>query len=294
MTDIERTRLEIEKQRQLFEARKLTPPSMAIAPRHVPEQPRPVDVSNDLNREMPLDLRIRITYAPLLCKSACIKVAQLIYNMLVESKVTDTKSIYRQFKEILDAWDDRWTEDYNSNKEQQEQLDTLTERWIGPYGTSQPLSKLRLTYNLELRQAMPKLEPNTADLVAWIHALLDLSNIGIHLDDENLKVVQQYTRHKISRAPNDIAYAIRKNLQMLLDNFYEGRTPVASANIDTMKKHLDNHIRTFDYLNMVDDWMAQQDTQEESGTPCSTERCSWCDSYPCKIRKKRLKAAIKP
>lgn len=233
----------------------------------------------------------RATYSTLCFKQFVMYVGEQICATLAASNVTDTKPLTREFKHIVDDFNDRADEEAEGIPEL---IAQLTQWWMQE-SLNKVVNAQHYAYANELMRTISSIQNNTADLGAWLLTLRDMCRSSKEHDDEHYKKVAEIMRETggISyRNPNDPCYALDKVIAKFIVSMFGRNIEPTSPDIERGKQTIRNQLYIFSPYELAVEHYAHK-AITKSKHQCPADRCAQCDLHPCKTFKAVDKALQK-
>lgn len=278
----------LEMQRAAHNALQQAPMSFGTVHVPVPEDVESTRVHLAANRELtayvPAARRLNIIYAPLLAKTLCSDICQLIEQQLKENRIYDTKADTAYLKQWREVWEEQL---YSPDmpKDAEKEIRQLTQWWRED-GTDNIIKSLRYAYANQLG-TIKDLQSNTIDFFAWIFTAREIARAAAHHDDvslEFLKSIPQSKPYKLRRNISDYSYKLQEFATRLIVSAFGQDYDPSNAQIETGKKALYNRLALYDAVTALSEYHAK-DTIEKAHRQCPAERCKNCELNPCKTLK---------
>ena len=236
--------------------------------------------------------RLNFVYTPLLAKTLCSDICQLIEQSLKDNRVTDTKADTAFFKRYRELWEKQlYSPDMPKNAKQV--IGTLTQWWRED-GTDTILKQLRNAYCNHLGR-IKEIQSNTADFLAWILTARDIARASCKYDDTSLaylRTIPQAKPFHLQRNLDDFAYRLAEFCTRLVKSAFGNDYDPADTPITTGRNALYNRLALYDAPTALAEYWAKEGIRR-AGKQCPSDRCKNCELRPCKTLQSTTKQMYK-
>lgn len=232
--------------------------------------------------------RLNFCYTPLLAKTLCSDICQVIEQSLKDNNITDTKADVKFLKRYREKWEQElYSPDMPKNAERVIRQCT---QWWREDGTDTILKQLHNAYCNHLGR-IKGIQSNTADFLSWIFTARDIARASCRFDDVNLTFLRSLPQAQpfhLRRNANDYAFRLEEFCNRLIKSAFGNDYDPADPSINTGRKALYNRLVLFDAPSSLAEYWAKEGVRRAK-RQCPADRCRDCEIRPCKTLKSTQK-----
>lgn len=245
-------------------------------------------------RHTPTNEKLNYTYAPLVAKFCCAELLMLIRQMLIDSRVTDTKQTSLTFRKHYENYQRHYHTD-TMPQGAEETVRTLAQ-WLYDDTVKAHISQLHFAYSNTLKRDYKGLIPsNTDDLISYIHAARDFAEQILAFDRRTMDIINSQTGNRRNVVPNryDFTLSCVNFATDLIKSFYGKDLRPTSPAIQTGIRALFNDLVNYDAATALAQYWAVEG-RSRTGQQCPVERCTQCPkAEKCKTLISNIKLNFK-
>lgn len=220
-------------------------------------------------------------YLPLIMKCETLAITSSIFDILRESRICETKKLYREYQSITAFWNNALTSQ-DVQIYSKECIEYISFCWMCVCG-KKLINKLQKEVQTIL-ESKNVASGNTLNILSWVFTIIDVANISDNIEYENINRCNRIIGIPLQRRnPNDIEQKVKKILIELAESFIGSYNPIGSKKIDRIKAQIKEFLLSFD----VNDYLTQFSSIIKRG--CDEGVCVECKYYPCETLKEERK-----
>ena len=245
-------------------------------------------------RHTPTNEKLNYTYAPLVAKFSCAELLMLIRQMLIDSRITDTRQPSLAFRKAYEFYQQNFHSD-TMPEGAEETVRTLAQ-WLYDDTVKGHILQLHYAYSNALKHDYKGIIPSNAeDLISYIHAARDFAEQILAFDRRTMNIINSQTGNRRNVVPNrhDFTLSCIAFATDLVKSFYGEDIRPESPDIKNGIRTLFNDLANYDAATALAQYWAVE-ARQKAGVQCPAERCAQCPmSEKCKTLISNIKLNFK-